>query len=172
MYLSRTVDTSARHLAALHGDFLLSENPLADEDDYRLEVLIALRKIERLDKDEYTEEERAEAQDVFETRRQEELEAQAQVSTRKRAIAQNVFETRRQIMEAQAQVSARKWSTTTQNASRQGTGKGTRAGGVQREVYRPQRIRGSVYTRNFTSFCTVYSRLRPVADRSTHRFLN
>ena len=52
-----------------------ADNPIADEDDYRMEVLIALRRIERLDKDEYTEEERQEAQDTYETRRQEELAA-------------------------------------------------------------------------------------------------
>ena len=40
---------------------VMSECPISDEDDYRVEVLIALRKrIERLDKDEYTEEERVE----------------------------------------------------------------------------------------------------------------
>ena len=42
-----------------------------------MEVLIALRRIERLDKDEYTDEERQEAQDTYETRRQEELAAAA-----------------------------------------------------------------------------------------------
>ena len=57
--------------------FYHSENPMAEEDDYRLEVLIALRKIERLDKDEFAEEERGEAQEIYETRRQEELEAEA-----------------------------------------------------------------------------------------------
>ena len=59
---------------------LNSENPASDEDDYRLEVLIALRKIERLDKDEYTDEERTEAQDVYEQRRQEEIDAAKEVS--------------------------------------------------------------------------------------------
>ncbi|XP_041377909.1 leucine-rich repeat-containing protein 23-like [Gigantopelta aegis] len=51
---------------------VLSENPLAEEDDYRLEVLIALRKLERLDKDEFTEEERTEAEEIYEQRKQEE----------------------------------------------------------------------------------------------------
>ncbi|XP_067658479.1 leucine-rich repeat-containing protein 23-like isoform X2 [Haliotis asinina] len=50
----------------------LGENPIAEEDDYRLEVLIALRSLERLDKDEYTEEERSEAEEIYEQRRQEE----------------------------------------------------------------------------------------------------
>ncbi|KAL5014908.1 hypothetical protein ScPMuIL_009178 [Solemya velum] len=52
-----------------------SENPVTEEDDYRLEVLIALRKIERLDKDEYTEEERNESEDIYEQRLQEMLAA-------------------------------------------------------------------------------------------------
>ncbi|XP_071109148.1 leucine-rich repeat-containing protein 23-like isoform X1 [Haliotis cracherodii] len=51
----------------------LGENPIAEEDDYRLEVLISLRSLERLDKDEYTEEERSEAEEIHEQRRQEEL---------------------------------------------------------------------------------------------------
>ena len=47
----------------LQFSFLL-ENPVADEDDYRIEVLITLRRLERLDKDDYTEEERQEAEEV------------------------------------------------------------------------------------------------------------
>lgn len=50
-----------------------SENPISEEDDYRLEVLISIRKISRLDKDEFSEEEREEAEQIFEQRRQEEL---------------------------------------------------------------------------------------------------
>lgn len=34
-------------------------------DDYRVEVCIALRKLERLDKDEFTEDERADAEEVY-----------------------------------------------------------------------------------------------------------
>ncbi len=37
---------------------ILVECPISDEDDYRIEVLITLRRIERLDKDAYTDEER------------------------------------------------------------------------------------------------------------------
>jgi len=37
---------------------------VSELDDYRLEVLVALRKLERLDKDEFTEEERADAEEV------------------------------------------------------------------------------------------------------------
>jgi len=51
----------------------LAENPVCEEDDYRMECLIALRKLERLDKDEYTDEERQEAEAIFEQRRQEKL---------------------------------------------------------------------------------------------------
>ena len=40
-----------------------------------MEALIAVRRLERLDKDEYTEDERQEAQEVYATRVQEELAA-------------------------------------------------------------------------------------------------
>ncbi|KAK3702241.1 hypothetical protein QZH41_016769 [Actinostola sp. cb2023] len=43
---------------------VISENPVSDEDDYRIEVLISLRRLERLDKDEYTDDERQEAEEV------------------------------------------------------------------------------------------------------------
>lgn len=52
----------------------MSDNPVSGEDDYRLELLIALRRIERLDKDEYTDDERLEAEEIYELRRQEELQ--------------------------------------------------------------------------------------------------
>lgn len=55
---------------------VLSENPAAEEEDYRLEVLITLRKLERLDKEEYNDEEREEAEQIYEQRRQEELAAE------------------------------------------------------------------------------------------------
>lgn len=54
----------------------LTENPAAEEEDYRLEVLITLRKLERLDKEEYNDEEREEAEQIYEQRRQEELAAE------------------------------------------------------------------------------------------------
>lgn len=54
----------------------LIENPAAEEEDYRLEVLITLRKLERLDKEEYNDEEREEAEQIYEQRRQEELAAE------------------------------------------------------------------------------------------------
>lgn len=79
---------------------VLIENPVTEDTDYRLEMLVQLRRLERLDKDEYTEDERGEAEEVVrfliyfglcdfncgfcntiqtaETRRQEELEKQRQ----------------------------------------------------------------------------------------------
>ena len=50
-----------------------TENPISDESDYRLEVLIAVRRLERLDKEEFAEDERQEAQETYEQRRQETL---------------------------------------------------------------------------------------------------
>lgn len=57
---------------------VLSENPMAEDEEYRLEVLIAVRRLERLDKDEYNEDERQEAEETYEQRRQETLEKQEQ----------------------------------------------------------------------------------------------
>ena len=42
----------------------LTECPLCELDEYRVEVLILLRGLERLDKDEFTEDERADAEEV------------------------------------------------------------------------------------------------------------
>lgn len=53
---------------------LFIDTPLAENNDYRLEVLIAVRRLERLDKDEYMEEERTEAEEIHEQRRQKEIE--------------------------------------------------------------------------------------------------
>ncbi|KAK7093650.1 hypothetical protein V1264_007356 [Littorina saxatilis] len=74
--------TSVKEAAKLKGlpflrALVLSENPVAEEDDYRLEVLIALRSLERLDKDEFTDEERTEAEEIFETRKAEAEAAEA-----------------------------------------------------------------------------------------------
>ena len=38
--------------------------PIVDVDDYRVEVLIRLRKLEKLDKDQFTDDERTDAEDV------------------------------------------------------------------------------------------------------------
>ncbi|GFR81462.1 leucine-rich repeat-containing protein 23 [Elysia marginata] len=56
---------------------VLSGNPCAEQDDYRLETLIGIRTLERLDKDEYTDEERTEAEEIAEQRRIEEEERAA-----------------------------------------------------------------------------------------------
>ena len=41
-----------------------TECPLCELDEYRVEVLIVLRKLERLDKDEFTHDERVDAEEV------------------------------------------------------------------------------------------------------------
>lgn len=74
--------TTVREAAKLKGlpflrALVLSECPVAEEDDYRLEVLIALRSLERLDKDEFTDEERSEAEEIYETRKAEADAAEA-----------------------------------------------------------------------------------------------
>ena len=57
------------------------DTPLTENSDYRLEVLISVRRLERLDKDEYLEEERSEAEQIYEERRaKEQEEAAAAVS--------------------------------------------------------------------------------------------
>ncbi|XP_053146799.1 leucine-rich repeat-containing protein 23 isoform X2 [Hemicordylus capensis] len=53
---------------------VLLDNPCSDEGDYRMEVLVMLPRLERLDKDFYEEEERAEAEEIRQRRREEELE--------------------------------------------------------------------------------------------------
>ncbi len=57
------------------------ETPLAENDDYRLEVLIAVRRLERLDKDQFSEEERTEAEEIFEQRRLKDIEDAANVNS-------------------------------------------------------------------------------------------
>ena len=78
-----TVDTP--HSLRLSFALPSAENPISEEDDYRLEVLISLRKIARLDKDEFSEEEREEAEQIFEQRRQEELANQVSRQRRQKA---------------------------------------------------------------------------------------
>lgn len=58
---------------------VLSSTPLASEDDYRLEILVTLRRLERLDKDEYSEEEKQEAEEVYEQRRLEEMNNEVRI---------------------------------------------------------------------------------------------
>ena len=43
-------------------------SPLSEMDEYRVEVCLVLRKLERLDKDKFTEDERADAEEVCSTR--------------------------------------------------------------------------------------------------------
>ncbi|XP_065061011.1 leucine-rich repeat-containing protein 23-like [Rhopilema esculentum] len=54
---------------------VLLENPVCMENGYRIEVLILLRRLERLDKDPINEEERQEAEEIYEQRRQEEAQS-------------------------------------------------------------------------------------------------
>ncbi|XP_048358900.1 leucine-rich repeat-containing protein 23 [Sphaerodactylus townsendi] len=53
---------------------VLLDNPCMDEGDYRMETLVLLPRLERLDKDFFEEDERLDAEDVRQRRREEELE--------------------------------------------------------------------------------------------------
>lgn len=64
-----------------------AENPCSEEDDYRQEVLIALRRLERLDKDEFTEEEKHEAEEISEQRKEEESKAQVSLNSNHETIS-------------------------------------------------------------------------------------
>lgn len=44
---------------------LSADTPASELEDYRVEVCIALRQLERLDKEEFTEDERADAEEVL-----------------------------------------------------------------------------------------------------------
>ena len=68
-------------------NWAFTESPISETDDYRLEVLIAVRRLERLDKEQYQEDERTEAEEIYEQRRQKELEDAAA------AASANGFET-------------------------------------------------------------------------------
>eukprot|EP00054_Salpingoeca_dolichothecata_P029602 m.233942 g.233942 ORF g.233942 m.233942 type:complete len:341 (+) comp26512_c0_seq2:109-1131(+) len=57
---------------------VLSDNPVADSGEYRVEALVACRNLERLDKDPYEEEERAEADEVFLAREAEQRALEAE----------------------------------------------------------------------------------------------
>ena len=54
----------------------IAENPIAEESDYRMEVLMACRRLIRLDKDTYNDEEREEAVQMSDQRAQEEASQQ------------------------------------------------------------------------------------------------
>ena len=62
-------------------NFFFQDTPLTENGDYRLEVLISVRRLERLDKDEYLEEERSEAEQIYEERRQKEQEEMAHAAS-------------------------------------------------------------------------------------------
>ncbi|XP_011409661.1 PREDICTED: leucine-rich repeat-containing protein 23-like [Amphimedon queenslandica] len=49
----------------------LLDCPICDVEDYRIEVLVRLRKLERLDKDQYTDDERGDAEDIHSQRQAE-----------------------------------------------------------------------------------------------------
>lgn len=53
---------------------ILRENPVSHEDGYRIEVLVILRKLERLDQDLYVEDERQEAEEIYNQRMENENE--------------------------------------------------------------------------------------------------
>lgn len=57
---------------------VLLENPITDETDYRQEALVQMAHLERLDKDFYEEEERAEADEIRQ-RMKEEQEQDAEL---------------------------------------------------------------------------------------------
>ncbi|XP_071946198.1 leucine-rich repeat-containing protein 23-like isoform X2 [Antedon mediterranea] len=69
-------ETSKLKCLPLLRALVLSDNPCMDEDDYRMEVLINVRTVERLDKDEYSEDERHEAEETYDQRRAEALAAE------------------------------------------------------------------------------------------------
>ena len=50
---------------------VLKDAPVSREEEYRIEVIINLRNLERLDKDTFTDEERQEAQDLYRQREEE-----------------------------------------------------------------------------------------------------
>lgn len=50
---------------------VLLDNPCTDENDYRQEALVQIAHLERLDKDFYEEEERAEAEEIRQRMREE-----------------------------------------------------------------------------------------------------
>ena len=43
---------------------MLTDTPLSEMEDYRVEVCLMLRQLERLDKDTFTEDDRADAEEV------------------------------------------------------------------------------------------------------------
>lgn len=52
----------------------LPENPIAEQEDYRMEALLDVTTLDKLDDDEFTEDEKQEAEKIREERRIEEEE--------------------------------------------------------------------------------------------------
>ena len=44
--------------------YFIAENPVCEQEEYRVEVCLALRQLERIDKEEISEDERADAEEV------------------------------------------------------------------------------------------------------------
>lgn len=63
---------------------VLLDNPCSDEGDYRVEALVLLPGLERLDKDFFEAEERAEADEIRQRRKEEELELQREREEREK----------------------------------------------------------------------------------------
>lgn len=53
---------------------VLAENPLCEVEEYRVEVCMILRKLLKLDKDDFTEDERADAEELQQQRQQDDAE--------------------------------------------------------------------------------------------------
>jgi len=49
------------------------ENPVSEEQDYKLEALVAVQQLVRLDKDKFSNEEKEEAERIREERQKEEM---------------------------------------------------------------------------------------------------
>lgn len=52
---------------------VLLDNPCSDETNYRLEVLVLLPRLERLDKESFEQDERAEANEIRQKRQEEKV---------------------------------------------------------------------------------------------------
>lgn len=63
--LDKTALQSLIHVSNTLRALVISENPVVDAADYRVNVLILLPQLERLDKEHVSPEERAEAQDMI-----------------------------------------------------------------------------------------------------------
>lgn len=75
-----------RNLPKLRALVLL-DNPCTDENDYRREALVQVAHLERLDKDFYEEEERAEADEIRQ-RVKEEAEPEPELEVDQSSISQ------------------------------------------------------------------------------------